>query len=80
VQKILKLAFLPPRATEMILRGEQPQHLALTALIDQDLPLAWRDQVRLLRLPHLSEVAAAASRTAHPRRRAAFPSTTALRR
>ncbi len=44
VGRTLKLAFLSPDLTKLILKGRQPSGLSLARLLDADLPLSWRDQ------------------------------------
>ena len=41
VNKILRLAFLPPTIIEAILRGEQGDDVSLASLLRKDVPLRW---------------------------------------
>ncbi|MBX3584405.1 MAG: recombinase family protein [Rhizobiaceae bacterium] len=46
VSRILPLAFLAPKITDAILRGRQPVELTARALMRDDLPHLWRDQLQ----------------------------------
>lgn len=44
IRRLLNLAFLSPKLTEMILRGEQPAELTLERLTKSDIPMSWDKQ------------------------------------
>jgi site-specific DNA recombinase len=44
--RILPLAFLAPKITDVILRGRQPVELTARALMRDDLPRLWTDQLQ----------------------------------
>lgn len=46
VSRILPLAFLAPKITDAILRGRQPIELTARALMRDDLPHLWKDQLQ----------------------------------
>jgi hypothetical protein len=48
VRETLRLAFLSPEITKLILQGRQPTHVTLAALSRIDLPLSWDEQRRIL--------------------------------
>jgi hypothetical protein len=48
VGRTLALAFLSPKITKTILRGEQPAGLRLAHLLNADIPLSWREQDALI--------------------------------
>lgn len=48
VSRILPLAFLAPKITEAILRGRQPVELTARALMRDELPVLWTDQLQQL--------------------------------
>jgi len=47
---ILKLKYLAPEITTIILNGTQPRTLNLSNLTDQKLPLSWNAQKQLLKI------------------------------
>lgn len=47
---ILKLKYLAPEITTMILNGTQPRTLNLTSLTDQKVPICWNKQKQLLNI------------------------------
>lgn len=47
---ILKLKYLAPEITTMILNGTQPRTLNLTSLTDQKIPMCWDQQKQLLNI------------------------------
>jgi site-specific DNA recombinase len=47
VSRILPLAFLAPKITDAILRGHQPVELTARALMRDELPVLWADQLQL---------------------------------
>ena len=46
ISRILPLVFLAPKITEAILRGRQPVELTARALMRDDLPHLWADQLQ----------------------------------
>lgn len=47
-RRLVRLAFLAPDLQRAILTGTQPAGLTLTRLLEQDMPLDWREQRRVL--------------------------------
>ena len=45
VRRVLRLAFLSPSITSVILDGKQPSHVSATELLEADMPHDWRRQV-----------------------------------
>jgi RmlD substrate binding domain len=47
-RRLFRLAFLAPEIQQAILAGRQPRSLNLEQMINQDLPIAWSKQRRML--------------------------------
>jgi|CXWL01.1.fsa_nt_gi DNA invertase Pin-like site-specific DNA recombinase len=50
VRRVLRLAFLSPSTTSVILDGRQPGHVSATELLEADMPHNWRRQSELFEI------------------------------